>query len=100
MIRPAQRILPKRSQSTLSPGRPRRNPPFEVPAMNRSSTAISLVLIGSALALAGCGKSEPDWDDEEPTQPQNATTTGGHGGYVGGARVFPRVGVGGGGRAG
>jgi hypothetical protein len=47
--------------------------------MNKSTKAISLVLIGSALALAGCSNWSDD-DDEKSAQR--------HGGVYGGARVI------------
>ena len=61
-------------------------------SMNKSTSAISLVLIGSALALAGCSSGSDD-DDED-----DRAARGGHG-YVGGGRVIagPRGGIGRGG---
>lgn len=58
--------------------------------MNKSTGTISLVLLGTALALSGC--SSPAEEDEDV---QNA---GGHGGYVG-THYVPgsRLGAGGGG---
>jgi hypothetical protein len=59
--------------------------------MNKSTKAISLVFMGSALALAGCSGWSDD-DDDNPTQH--------HGGVYGGTRVVSpgfRGGVGGGG---
>lgn len=49
--------------------------------MNRSTQAISLVLLGTALALSGCSQSEEDENQQE----------GGHGGH-GGVFVAPRIG--------
>jgi hypothetical protein len=47
--------------------------------MNKSTKAISLVLMGSALALAGCSsRSDDDEDDRTPR----------HGGVYGGMRVI------------
>jgi hypothetical protein len=46
--------------------------------MNKSTKAISLVLMGSALALAGCSTGQDD-DDKDRAQ--------GHGGVYGGARI-------------
>jgi hypothetical protein len=59
-------------------------------SMNKSTKAISLMLMGSALALAGCSTSRDD-DDEDRAQR--------HGGVYGGARVISpgfRGGTGGG----
>ena len=62
--------------------------------MNKSTKAISLVLMGSALALAGCYSRT---DDEENNRVGNST---GHGVYGGGRFIAPRFGGGvGGGRA-
>lgn len=56
--------------------------------MKKSTGTISLVLLGSALALPGCG-SDPRDDEDDRQQ------AAGHGGYVG-TRFVP--GFGGGGR--
>jgi hypothetical protein len=64
------------------------------PSMNKSTTAISLVLMGSALALAGCSSRT---DDDDNNRVRNNT---GHGGYGGGRMIAPVFGGGtGGGRA-
>ena len=49
--------------------------------MNKSTGAISLVLLGTALAMAGCSSPTDDEDDQQHGG-------GGHGGYVG-TRVVP-----------
>ena len=54
---------------------------MQIPSMNKSTKVISLVLMGSALALAGCSSRT---DDEEEDRVGGG---GGHGGY-GGARVI------------
>jgi hypothetical protein len=64
------------------------------PSMNKSTTAISLVLMGSALALVGCSSRT---DDDDNNRVGNST---GHGGYGGGRMIAPVFGGGtGGGRA-
>jgi hypothetical protein len=59
--------------------------------MNKSTRAITSVLMGSALALAGCSTGSDDDENDRAAQ-------GGYG-YAGGARVIagPRVGIGRGG---
>ena len=59
--------------------------------MNKSTKAISLVLMGSALALAGCSNWSDDDDDKDRAQ--------GHGGGYGGARIVSPGFRGGGGTA-
>jgi hypothetical protein len=64
---------------------------MQAPSMNKSTQAISLVLMGSALALAGCSSGSDDDEDDRAAR-------SGHG-YAGGARLIagPRVGTGRGG---
>ena len=52
--------------------------------MRKSTAAISLVLLGTAVALAGCSRNE---DDEERRE-------GGGGGHVGGVYHGARIGTG------
>ena len=54
-------------------------------SMNKSTKAISLVLMGSALALAGCSSRT---DEEEEDRVGNG---GGHGVYTGGRVIGSRV---------
>jgi hypothetical protein len=63
--------------------------------MNKSTNAISLVLIGSALALAGCSSATDDDDNKR------IGNNGGHGFYGGGRAIAPGFGGGvrGGGRS-
>jgi hypothetical protein len=75
--------------------------------MNKSTKTISLVLIGSALTLAGCSSSEADlgvtFDEDEPQNQVNHGHTGGHLGAGAGIYAASRIlgrGVGGGGMVG
>jgi hypothetical protein len=56
--------------------------------MDRSSKAITLALIGTAVLFGGCG------NDEENQEQNNGQATAGHRG--GGVMILPRIGGGGG----
>jgi len=66
---------------------------MQTPSMNKSTKAISLVLMGSALALAGCSSRTDNEDDDR------IGSNGSHGVYGGSRVIAPRFGggVGGGG---
>jgi len=65
--------------------------------MNRSSKAITLALIGSALFLNGCGETEPEVEEEENGTANAATPHRGGGGVFIVPRLGGRMGGGGGG---
>ncbi len=61
---------------------------MQTSSMNKSTKAISLVLMGSALALAGCSSRTDDDEDNR------VGTNGGHGVYGGSRVIAPRFGGG------